>query len=129
VNPEGGAAKDKAAFKLLLLVWVCFLLRGLFYAAVVPMWEGYDEYAHFAYIQHLLVNGDLPTADTPISREVDESLKLVPVPWLLRDSEASHFPHDEYWKLPEDERKRRRDSLNSLPVEWAHQPSDGSLRI
>src|SRR5438309_248236 len=40
-------------YRLLFLVWIAFVTRGLFYCVQQPMWEGYDEWAHFAYIQHV----------------------------------------------------------------------------
>jgi hypothetical protein len=117
------------SIRILLLVWLIFLLRGLFYCVLFPLWEGYDEYTHFAFIQHLVTNHSLPeAAHTPISKEVLESLKLVPLPWTLRDIEIPHATHDNYWRLPEDERSRRQRQLYQMPRDWAHQPASQSLR-
>jgi len=115
--------------RILILLWICFVLRGLFYSVLFPLWEGYDEYAHFAFIQHLVANHTLPVAaHTPISKETQESLKLVPLPWTLRDLELPHATHDEYWRLSEDERSRRQRQLYLLPREWAQQPATQNLR-
>lgn len=35
------------------LVWAAFLLKTVFYASFLPMWEGYDEYSHFDYVAYL----------------------------------------------------------------------------
>lgn len=114
--------------RILILVWVCFMLRGLFYSVLFPLWEGYDEYTHFAFIQYLVTNHSLPVAaHTTISKEVFESLKLVPLPWTLRDLELPHAIHDDYWRLPEDERSRRQRQLYLLPREWARQPATQNL--
>lgn len=109
---------------LLVLVWACFLARGFFYASLFPLWEGYDEFSHFAYVQHLAAHGELPVlGQSQVSREVDESLRLVPLPWMQRQLPAPHLTHDAYWKLPAEEREQRQDKLRSLPAEWAQEPA------
>ena len=115
--------KGDKSIRTLMLLWICFMLRGLFYSVLFPLWEGYDEYAHFAFIQHLVTAGTLPTAATPISKEVEESLKLAPLPWTLRHLEPPHSTHDEYWRLSQDERRRRQEQLAALPRDWACQPA------
>lgn len=114
----------------LLLIWICFLLRAAFYSVLFPIWEGFDEYSHFAFIQHVAANAVLPlAAQTRVSKEIEESLKLVPLPWLLRELPSPHVTHDEYWKLSEDERKRRQDVLRSMPAGWAHRPAAEKMLI
>ena len=104
---------------LVLLVWICFLVRGFFYSSTLPLWEGYDEWSHFAYIQHLNNYESLPLGDrSRVTREIQESLKLVPLPWMLREYAPPHITHDDYWKLSEAQRKRRQHLLASLPLEW-----------
>ena len=39
--------------RVLLILWLAFLLRGIFYCTVLPLWEGFDEWAHFAVIQQM----------------------------------------------------------------------------
>jgi 4-amino-4-deoxy-L-arabinose transferase-like glycosyltransferase len=113
----------RTALRVLLLVWGCFWMRGIFYAILFPLWEGYDEYSHFAYVQFLAVHGELPLVkETRISREVQESLLLVPLPRMLR-LPPPHVSHDTYWTLTPEERQRRQRQLASLPQEWASQPS------
>jgi hypothetical protein len=117
-------ANPTFAFRTLLLLWVLFLVRGAFYCVLFPIWEGYDEYAHFAFVQHVATEASLPVAaQTRISKEIEESLKLVPLPWLLRRLPPPHLTHDAYWQLPEEERRRRQDELRSMPAGWARQPA------
>jgi hypothetical protein len=99
------------------------VLRGIFYSVLFPLWEGYDEFAHFAFVQHLVATGTLPLASTPVSKEVEESLKLVPLPWTLRDMGVPHAIHDDYWMLSGDERRWREEQLSALPRDWASQPA------
>src|SRR5262249_7049055 len=87
----------------LIAVWTVFLCKGLFYAVLTPIWEGYDEWAHFAYVQHVAVHHELPVPDTRISLELERSLELVPLSWELRDFlPPPHVTHDLFWKLPAD---------------------------
>jgi 4-amino-4-deoxy-L-arabinose transferase-like glycosyltransferase len=112
-----------------LVVWLCFLARGLFYNIMFPVWEGFDEYVHFAYVQHVVQKGTLPTAETPVSQEVEESLKLLPLPWMMREWNPSYIIHDQYWKLPAQEREQQEASIYALPHSWAGQPAKGYLPL
>ena len=40
-------------------IWLCFLARVWFYAAVLPVWEGYDEWSHFAVIRLVALRGQV----------------------------------------------------------------------
>ena len=66
------------------LLWALFLARGAFYCAMLPLWEGWDEYAHFAYLQRAVSTIALPRMDVKISREIDESMRLTPLADELR---------------------------------------------
>ena len=112
-----------------LLVWICFMVRGLFYTVMVPMWEGFDEYVHFAYIQQIVHAGGLPVSSDPISKELEESLKLVPTPWELQNTDPSLTSHDRYWNLTKEERERREAGLLGMPRSWSVQKSEGARKI
>src|ERR1035441_1087820 len=68
--------------RLLLLLWAAFIIRGLWYSAAMPIWEGYDEPYHFAYLQHLAAGG-LSPGTAVVSLEVQHSLHLLPLAWEL----------------------------------------------
>ncbi len=110
------------------MIWICFLLRGIFYSVLFPLWEGYDEYAHFGFVQHMATSDSLPNTTTPLSKEVEESLKLAPLPWLLHDLPAPHLTHDDYWRLSAEERARRQEQLLRLPTEWSREPGTAGLQ-
>ncbi len=115
---------------LILLIWGCFLARGSFYCSVIPLWEGYDEWVHFAYIQHLLAHGTLPVGtETRVSREIEASLLLLPLPWELRDLAAPHVTHDGYWRLTAEERAERSGRLKSIPKAWALEPAEARILL
>lgn len=103
--------------RMLVFLWVCFLLRLVFYAAVYPMWEGLDEWAHMAYVDHLRQTGRTPAADLPVSGEIAASFLLVPLAPHLPSYVDAGISHGEYWKLPPEERARRQEALFRLRLD------------
>ena len=115
---------------LLTAVWLSFILRALFYCTAFPLWEGFDEYAHVAVIQHVFVHHDLPDFRTAnSSREIAESRKLAPVPWLLRDDSNGLLSHEEYWRLSNQDRSQRQARLRNLPPSWSAEDADPKLPL
>ena len=93
---------------LILVVYGCFVMRGLFYCAALPDWEGYDEWSHFAVIQRMALRGELLVSrSAPISREVESALRVAPLPWELRHYPPPFKTHDDYWRLNSEERRQR----------------------
>ena len=112
----------------MVVVWAGFLARLLFYSAVMPLWEGYDEWAHFAVVRRMAFGGQLLVPrDAPISRDVEASLELAPVPWELRSLPPPAVTEDEYWKLSPPERARRLAELRALPSSWGREDGTGPL--
>ncbi|MBZ5494942.1 MAG: hypothetical protein LAP85_00945 [Acidobacteriia bacterium] len=115
---------------LILIIWGCFLARGIFYAGIIPIWEGCDEWVHFAYAQHLLAHGTLPIGDTTrVSREIEASFQLLPLPWEMRDLAAPHVTHDGYWQLPAAEQADRSRKLKSIPQAWTLEPAQAKILL
>jgi 4-amino-4-deoxy-L-arabinose transferase-like glycosyltransferase len=104
-----------------LILWALFLVRGSFYCAVMPLWEGWDEYAHFAWLQHWVDKGTLPDFRDPVSREIDESMRLAPLAQELAWIGPPYLTHPQWWALGEAERSERVRKLAALPPGWAHQ--------
>lgn len=105
-------------------LWVCFVLKLLFYSSFVPLWEGYDEFAHFAFVQYLVANHQLPPLqNAAISKEVAESLRLAPVPWTNRQWMSGWTTHDDFWRLPEARRQQREVELSQIPHALAREPA------
>jgi hypothetical protein len=108
------------------ILWACFCIRALFYSTALPLWEGFDEYSHFAYVQHVAAEWKLPMRNAAVPREVGESLQRVPVSIEL----AQHLPgvattYDTYWQLKPAEREvfHKRPVKNiSLRLYEAQQP-------
>jgi 4-amino-4-deoxy-L-arabinose transferase-like glycosyltransferase len=116
------------ARRWLLAVWLCFVARGVFHAVLLPLWEGYDEWAHVAYVQLLAYGGGLPELGrTGVSREVQESLFLTPLPYGHFDLGRPFLTHDDYWRLPATEREQKRRQLTGMPRRWAREHATAPL--
>ena len=110
----------------LVPIWICFLFRGWFYASMFPLWEGYDEFAHFGVVRAMTARGILLVPrDQPGPRDVEESLKLAPVPWEVRGWEVfrDSLTEEAYWGLPPEERRRREARLRDMPPGWEQEVS------
>lgn len=95
-----------------------------------PLWEGYDEFAHFGVIRAMAEKGKLlAPRDQPGQRDVEESIKLVPVPWQWRGWEVfrSSLTQEDYWALPPEERHRREARLRDMPPGWEREDSTGGI--
>jgi 4-amino-4-deoxy-L-arabinose transferase-like glycosyltransferase len=109
---------------LLWTIWCCFVARALFYCSAIPIWEGYDEYSHFALIQYVATHGGrFPLGEVPPngSRAVSESRKLTPGSWIVHDARTGILSYEEYFSLPQSERQARRSRLESLPRAWSRE--------
>src|SRR2546421_5485300 len=106
---------------ILVLIWLCFVLRGVFYSAVLPVWEGYDEPFHFACFQQLEIDRKIQRPGAPVSRELEQSLHLLPLPWILAQSQLPSplFSHEQYWSLPPGKRLDLQQTFQSMPQNWA----------
>ena len=100
------------------IVWAAFVLRGLYYCVQLPMWEGLDEWAHFAAVQYFAEHGHMPARTDLVSDEVVRSLELAPLPWSNNGWVAGAVNHDQFWQLPVEERARRREELGRLTAAY-----------
>jgi hypothetical protein len=60
------------------------LLAGLGFCALLPPFEGFDESAHYAYIQQIAQTGTWPKLNDPVPAEVDDYLQVAPSPGALK---------------------------------------------
>ena len=82
------------------ILWALFLIRGAFYCKMLPLWEGWDEYAHFAWLEHWNQHHTLPRYDTPVAPEIGLSLSQTPLTEELKWMGPGHFTYEQWWKLP-----------------------------
>jgi hypothetical protein len=114
--------------RAVFVVWLCFMARAFFYSSALPLWEGFDEPAHFAVIQRMALRGEiLVPRNSPVPRDVHASLELAPVPWEMRNLPSPSVTQDAYWRLPAEERNRREAQFNAIPAAWSREDSAGGL--
>jgi hypothetical protein len=123
LSTVGIAPKQRSVTLWVAAVWLCFLIRAVFYSSVMPVWEGYDESSHFDFVAYLASEHKLPeTRSATGSRAVADSVQLAPVPWTNRAGSASEIPHDEFWKLPEQDRLARDRALRLIEGDRPRNP-------
>ena len=77
------------------LLIILFVIQGMLYAGMYPLWEGWDEPNHFAYVQHIAEKKTLPTPMDKISREIGLTIDKVPLsPFLVSIPWETAFTYD-----------------------------------
>jgi len=64
----------------LAAIWLVFLVRGAFYCNLIPLWEGFDEWGHYAFVEHLRLHpGTLPRTTDGVTEEIRQSVQTAPI--------------------------------------------------
>jgi hypothetical protein len=61
-----------------IILLIGSLLAGLGFCALLPPFEGFDEIAHYSYIQQVAQTGTWPRALGPMSAEVEDYQRMIP---------------------------------------------------
>ena len=81
------------------------LVNAVLYSVLLPLWEGFDEPFHFAYVQQLGNWQGLPDARTArLSREVGASILLAPASQPVKQNLPQVTTYTEYFSWPAAER-------------------------
>ncbi len=65
---------------ILASIWLIFLIRGAFYASLIPLWEGFDEWAHYGFVEHVRLHpGVLPRTTDRVTEEIRQSVQAQPI--------------------------------------------------
>jgi hypothetical protein len=95
------------------------LLNAVLYANLLPLWEGFDEPFHYAYVEHVATRGVLPVFGAAhVALDVEESLRLAPASAPVRENLPYVMTFSEYFALPAAERAARRAALWRIPAGW-----------
>ncbi|MBV9769646.1 MAG: hypothetical protein JOZ32_08755 [Bryobacterales bacterium] len=101
------------------------LVNAVLYSVLLPLWEGFDEPFHFAYVQQLANWQGLPDARTSrLSGEVAASIRLAPASDSVKQNLAQVTTYEEYFSLPTRERLELRRKLRAIPAELRWQSSE-----
>ena len=114
---------SRAVVRLAILA---FLLRGAFYCVEQPIWEGFDEWAHFGYIQRIAHSGRLPSRAEPVSAQLRRAVEVAPASEVAAPS-AGSLTYDAYWRLPPAERINREVELRGL--RFSYKSAAGGGRV
>ena len=94
------------------------LVNAILYSALLPLWEGFDEPFHFAYVQQAAagrVFTDLRAAR--LTKEVALSIPLAPVSPVVKVNLPCAPVYAEYFSWSAARRARDREALNAIPPE------------
>jgi len=83
-----------------VLVLALFFARGVTLLSIFPPLEGWDEYQHVAFLQHLHEHGDVPElGKASVSRMLLESCTAIPQPNSMLDqtSQTGSVGYQEFW--------------------------------
>src|SRR5271154_5316619 len=115
--------------KVILLFGV---VNACLYSALLPLWEGFDEAFHYAYVETLWQTRRLPVlGPTLIPNDVFRSFQLAPVSYVVHRMIPAAATYDGWLLLPQAEKEQRRRELELLrpapdsgflPNYEAHQP-------
>lgn len=120
--PRGRAAPSRSPLFALGIIWGAFLIRGTYYCVQQPLWEGLDEWAHFACLQYFSEEGHMPARGDLVSDEVMRSLELVPLAYGTDQWVRGGVNHDAYWQLPVTERQGRQEEVQRLTAAYRRPP-------
>jgi Dolichyl-phosphate-mannose-protein mannosyltransferase len=66
--------------RTLLAIWLAFLIHGAYYCRLIPIWEGFDEWGHYAFIEHLRLHPwTLPRTTDGVTQEIRKSVQSAPI--------------------------------------------------
>jgi len=87
----------------LRLVLIAVALRGVGYALLTPTYEGWDEYQHLAYFEHLRTTGRPPSlGESFVPQRIFDDLVKEPAPEALKTQapDVGVRTYAEYWVEP-----------------------------
>jgi len=124
---HGGIVSEDIRLRVkeaLLIVWICFIARGVFCCGVIPIWEGFDEPFHFAHLQNVALGG----VRAYVPREVAQSFAYAPLPSFLTYVGSRSLTHDQFNRIPEEQRETRIADLYQLTPQRRNEPPYGTIR-
>lgn len=94
-------------------------LNAVLFSALLPLWEGFDETFHFAYVQQLANGrGFLELRAARVSREAAASISFTPVSPTVKVNLRAAPLYSEFFSWPAASRAQGRERLRAIPPEW-----------
>lgn len=100
------------------------ILNAVLYSGLLPLWDGFDEPFHYAYVQQISHRRTIPEPGRSfLSQEVQSSLALVPLAAGVKKNLGGGITFGEYFRLPPERRAELRARLEALDPRFGFQPS------
>lgn len=123
LDAQGSQSREPLNVRLILIAYT--LVNAVLYSVLLPLWEGFDEPFHFAYVQQLSNWQGLPDPRTArLSREVAASLLLTPASQTVKQNLPQVTSYAQYFSWPAPKRSEARHRLREIPTELRWQPSE-----
>jgi hypothetical protein len=91
------------------------ILNASLYSCCLPLWEGFDEAFHHAYLETLWQTGKFPVLGrTLVPVDIFQSFSLAPVGPVVHTWVPIATTYDSWFRLPAAEKERRRSELERL---------------
>src|SRR5581483_12097842 len=105
----------RRVFRLSAGVLAFALLNAALYCFVLPLWEGFDEPFHYAFIESLSADHRIPVfGESKISVEIRRSLALTPLSWLLSSAIPGSTSFEDWTRLGMARKQEREGELHHL---------------
>src|ERR1051326_1025998 len=109
------SAPIPASRNLRLAVLLFGAINAVLYAGLTPLWEGFDEPFHYAYLQQIWKTRSLPVQKrTCLPEEVWQSFAFAPASHVVKRNLPMVTTFEDYFRLPATERLSRRRQLEQL---------------
>jgi len=93
------------------------VVNASLYSALLPLWEGFDEAFHYAYVETLWQTGRLPVLGrTLVPNDVFRSFGLVPFSHVVHRWIPGSITFDDWFSLPQADKEQRRRELELIPT-------------
>jgi hypothetical protein len=94
------------------------VVNASLYSALLPLWEGFDEAFHYAYVESLWQTSRLPVLGrTLVPDDVSRSFRIAPVSHIVHRWLSETTSYDAWFSLSQAEKERRRSELDRLRPE------------
>jgi hypothetical protein len=91
------------------------LLNACLYSALLPLWEGFDEPFHYAYVESLRESHRLPALGRSfLTDDVFSSFRFAPMSYLIHQTTGQGITYEQWSALPQAEKQMRRAQLDGL---------------
>lgn len=104
-----------ATDRLERLLVVLALVAVILYAAVLPLWEGWDEPFHYGYIESLAVAHRFPILNqSTLTSEISQSLILTPLSRFIAEPTIGGISIEQHHALSPAEKRDMRERLEDI---------------